>query len=276
MKNLNTVLAASILLSFLVCVLSTAVPDADIQTTLKKERNLGLRPLSFRKGRRGRRRRPGGDGFESDDESSDGDGNSDGDENSGGDGDSNTSSTGDDEALCFPGNARVVTKTGRHKTLSELQVGDEIATTSNTFSRVFAFTHRLPSERKPFVRIATTHGNLTATRGHYVHTPDGIKKAGELSVGNFLISATGNQVPILRTDVVYEYGLFNPHTLSGSIVVDGFQATCFTEVVSRVAAQSLLTPFRWLFQITRSDVLTAFVQNGVASWTSASLRSIFM
>lgn len=177
-------------------------------------------------------------------------------------------SSSDANAACFPGSARVTTSTGQIVALSRLQVGTDVATAAGEVSRVFAFSHRQPAIHHPFVRMVTAVGNLTATEGHFVHTGAGVMRAGSVRKGDCLITASGDAVPVRFVRIVRDVGLFNPHTFSGSIVVDGFRATCFTEAVPIAPAQSLLAPFRWVYAAARSDLLTWFCYSGAPSWAT--------
>lgn len=258
-NNVLTILTATILFSILTCVLSTTVPKPGADPTLRKARRpkFQLPMVHTMRKRKGKRKGP----------EFDGDGDSD--SNDGG-----SSKSGDGETACFPGTALVQTPLGRSARLSEVDVGDEIASVDSAFSRVFAFSHRVADTRHEFVRIATARGNLTATRGHFVHTPTGAKPAGSLRRGDFLVAASGDSVRIIDTRVVYGRGLYNPHTLTGDIVVDGFRATCFTTAVPLVPAQSLLAPFRWLFRFVSTDALSTFVQKGVPASAASCFRVV--
>lgn len=178
----------------------------------------------------------------------------------------NKRSSEEEKGECFPASGVVTLRSGNKVQLWQLAVGDEVAVASNEFSSVFAFAHKVLKTRRSFIRLSTARGNLTATRGHFIFTNSGAKLAASITRNDFLVAADGTFVPVLSTSVVQDFGLFNPLTVAGVVVVDGFRSTCYALDVPVAAAQCLLTPFRWLFQFFHIDILSSVCQHDNAFW----------
>lgn len=76
---------------------------------------------------------------------------------------------------------------------------------------------------------------------------NGLVPAELVKIGDRLLSASHGWVTVDGVSNVRESGLFNPQTMHGDIVVDGFVASTYTETVPRAVASGLLAPFRFLF-----------------------------
>lgn len=158
---------------------------------------------------------------------------------------------------CFPASASVQTPDGP-KAMSDVVPFDRVLTVNDAgqvqYSSVFLLSSRRPEKRSKFLRISTASGaNVTLTRGHFVPVvvvhdggggdDDGGKKkylaAGELAVGDLVMTATTTvtttAIPtaIIAIDEVDDVGLFNPHPVSGAIVVDGVVTSDVTAAVPR-------------------------------------------
>lgn len=153
---------------------------------------------------------------------------------------------------CFPARARVSMR-DRDVPLSMLRVGNKVRTRTNSFSRVFMFTHAEDVGMFEFVALHTTSGNLTASEGHIVHTARGAIPAGHVRVKDNLLTADGTFAAVTCKTLVREHGLYNPQTLDGNLIIDGFIVSTFTTAVPAPAAASLLVLLRALFRITRLD-----------------------
>lgn len=153
--------------------------------------------------------------------------------------------TGFGDRICFPGHARV----GGDKTMSQLSVGDEVTIDADgTVETVLGFTHTDRHAKVRFVSLHTDVGTLTATPGHYVQVAASsgvtMQKMADIKTGDRLVHVSGTRPVVRKVTRAVHKGVWNPHTKSGSIVVDGFVASCYTEAVKPVAAHALLTPLR--------------------------------
>jgi Hint module len=154
---------------------------------------------------------------------------------------------------CFPAESRVtIEENGVPTTLESLTIGSKIIDVDGSFSDVIMFTHRDSSEKRhPFVELTADDGSvLTASAGHYVYTATGISTTGSLSVGSQLVKGDGRHVLVATKRIVFRRGLYNPQTISGSLVVDGFAVTCYTQAVQPHLAHGILSPLRVLYRAT--------------------------
>lgn len=186
---------------------------------------------------------------------------------------------------------------GQSLPIKLLKIGHVVAAGINgETDTVIGFTHASPYERTRMVQLTTQDNRtLVASSGHFVYVErvhctaygtacsssenrdgtsesslDGMnkaqcwqtKKAEAVQVGDRLIDAK-NGVPkfVTKTQFVHEEGLYNPQTLSGNLVVNGFVVTTFTTAVrTSQTGHALMTPWRLWHRIrylytTRSSTL---------------------
>ena len=101
-----------------------------------------------------------------------------------------------------------------------------------------------------FVRISLNNGNtLELSHAHYLYVNDesNIVPAHLVRAGDFLMGNLGERILVMSKRDITKQGLFNPHTVSGDIIVNGIKTTTYTEAVQFSAAHSLLAPIRALF-----------------------------
>lgn len=171
----------------------------------------------------------------------------------------------DDDDVCFPASASVQMKDGTTKKMADISIGDivEVAyqspttttatTMSYSYSAVLGFSHRVHDVTYTrFVTIIANDGSsVTLTPGHFTYAPT-LKRAREVRPGDRLPDNNKNHgEKRVVTEVLYDVqdtGLFNPHTESGTIVVNGLVQSCYTESVEILKAHSLLVPFRALWK----------------------------
>jgi hypothetical protein len=170
---------------------------------------------------------------------------------------SNSSSS--NSASCFPASALVTLQNGSSAPMSEVSTGLKINDIGGLASEVFMFTHRDGSRSlHPFLCFKTAENfTLTISSGHYIYTPDGLRPAQNLRVGSVLILGDGRQALVLEKFTVLREGLFNPQTISGSLIVDGFAVSAYTTAVAPSIAHAILCPLRLLY---RSSWTKTFVQ----------------
>lgn len=158
---------------------------------------------------------------------------------------------------CFPGDVMVA-----GMQMHSLKVGDKVDDGWEG-SDVFMFSHRDSATVEQFVRIETANGDIvTLSHGHLVHTADGAIPAGKLSEKDYVESVMGT-VRVVRTRQVTKRGLFNPHTLSGRIVVGGVVCSCYTTAVREIVAHCLLAPLRAVYRVGRK---WGYVRRGLEEW----------
>lgn len=154
----------------------------------------------------------------------------------------------DEVDVCFPSNAKVRLSNGQEKIMVDLNIGDEVFVRNCQTSKVFMFTHRLTHVPYKFIRVHTDLKNpLVLTASHHIYANGIAKPARELQVGDSLNSIDHGVVYVRKIDFVIEYGLHNPQTFQGDIVVDGIVTTTFTSSMNQNIAQALLSPLRMAF-----------------------------
>lgn len=166
------------------------------------------------------------------------------------------------EEACFPGNAMVHVEERGLVPMEELVIGDRVQVGHGDFSEVFIFGHKMAGRQFKFVRLITEHGDITLSKGHYIYSDGQLKAAGVVSVGSVLETADGVRSAVIAVEGVSAAGLYNPHTLTGDIVVDGFRASTFTMSVELSVANSLLAPVRAAFRLLGVDISAQCLENG--------------
>lgn len=154
---------------------------------------------------------------------------------------------------CFPASAIVSTKNG-DISMSNLKVGD-VVLTKQGWSQVFMFSHAdANAKHTNFVRIHAPPRQLTLTSNHYVFTNFGEVPAAEICNDHYVYDRNGDrlQVTAVQKDI-HAKGLYNPHTVSGTIVVDGVISSTFTDNIPTVTGNALLSPMRAVFSAIRED-----------------------
>ncbi len=127
------------------------------------------------------------------------------------------------------------------------------------------FSHAVKPGTFIFVRIATNAGALSTSPGHFVHTASGTKAASAVVRGDYLKSANGSFAKVQSIELVLEEGLYNPQTIDGDIVVDGFIVSTYTRAVPVSAAASMLAPVRAAYSLFHVDI-TAGTMGYENSW----------
>lgn len=188
-------------------------------------------------------------------------------------GDLDPSPSVDDDSECFPGDAEVELASGAMVRMTELRVGDEVATGGGAFSPVYVFTHRSATAAMTYVRLTAASGAMvTVTGGHYVHSPRGLVAAATVTEGDDLVLADGTSSRVVRVDSVTSSGLYNPQTLSGIIVVGGVKVSTYTTAVNPAVAAVALAPLRglWAAGLAVPQSLVSCVE-GSARWALTRL-----
>ena len=151
---------------------------------------------------------------------------------------------------CFPSDALVKLNDGRTITMAQLDFGHQVLSERSKFTTVFAFTHRLPQGLFEFVMIKAGNHTLHLSPGHYIYANNQLIAARDVAVGDVIEDENGLEHQISETSKVLKHGLFNPHTIAGSIVVNGIKVSCYTTAFAPVSAHASLTFLRTLFAIT--------------------------
>ncbi|CAN8073040.1 unnamed protein product [Agarophyton chilense] len=154
-----------------------------------------------------------------------------------------------EDDFCFPESARVELESGEVIPISNVNVGDRVRVDGGAYSEVYFFTHRVRNVIATFLRLSVSSGAvLTLTPTHYVPVGGRLKAARDIRIGDVLVLGNGTLDTVTRIAMTKEKGLFNPHTMGGTIVVDGIVASAFTESVLPSTGEALLSPLRLLYK----------------------------
>lgn len=202
-----------------------------------------------------------------------------------------TSGTSPDESsnnasdnACFPGDASVYLSATKSIAARHLDIGHQVLTlgsipnvtsasskdqfkTTATTSRVFMFSHRMETAPRLFVLLRTRDFQLPISDGHFLPLNGAqLRPAAEARVGDTVMTVSGPQA-ILHVGSVWATGLYAPHTVEGSVVVNGIVTSCYTTAVKAHVAHTALTPLRavariWVWR-KKVDVIQGWMDNGV-------------
>lgn len=157
---------------------------------------------------------------------------------------------------CFTGNSTVEVAGGRKKKMSELKVGDEVATYDNgkiVYSEVITFLDRSPENRRQFLEINTASTNLRVTPQHLLirvknnNTLENVF-AARIKPGDVLLVSSEkgelHQETVISSELVLDKGVFAPLTKTGTVIVDRVVASCYAVIESQTIAHFAFAPLR--------------------------------
>lgn len=171
------------------------------------------------------------------------------------------------KAACFPAEATVQLESGTRVRMDQLRVGDQVLVAGGRFSPVFMFTHRTAARAAGggYTQLRTAGGlSLTATDGHYVQTAGrGLVAAGAVRVGDALVRGGADAAAdaVVAAGPARARGLYNPHTLDGTLVVDGVVASAYTTALAPGAAHVALAPLRVAYRA--AGLWTSVMESGL-------------
>lgn len=102
------------------------------------------------------------------------------------------------------------------------------------------------------VSIRVSSGlTVTLSGSHYVGVGPAqhLKAASDVEIGESLTMRNGSLDSVTAKWTSWKYGLFNPQTVDGWIVVNGLVISTFTQAVQPAAATALLAPVKFLFRL---------------------------
>ena len=165
-----------------------------------------------------------------------------------------TSGDGGAVAVCFPGDALVVTEEGGPKLMKDLQVGENVLCVKRNgevgYSRMFCFLHYLPNQSAQYLSVETMQGRtIHISANHLIFTAKlQPVLAGEIKEGDSLIVCDEQNQPatsqVTKIHTVQKQGVYAPLTRSGVIVVDGVMASCYASFHSHDLAHVAFAPLR--------------------------------
>ena len=142
---------------------------------------------------------------------------------------------------CFSGKSQVLVEMPEgsivHKRMDALKIGDSVQTADGTFSKVYSFGHKVASSTTKYLQVFSAGMDnahpLEISTEHLIYTHDASKNtpvlvaAGDLRVGDSLVTAHGSPSTILWIREVQSQGLFSPITATGNLIVNGVLASSY-------------------------------------------------
>lgn len=190
------------------------------------------------------------------------------------------------ERVCFPGSAEAHTAFGTVR-MTSVVVGTRMIDTvnrgENGWTKVILFTHR-ESPRVhgrrvyPFVELRTKEFGIRLSGSHLLPVDGRLQQAARAHLGSYLETLNGSQ-EIISKRIVLDYGLYNPQTTSGFMVIDGIVVSCYTSVMNYSTAHALLAPLRAASRVELNIItklLTRFsnlVETSIESMDSTTVSS---
>jgi len=166
---------------------------------------------------------------------------------------------------CFPGDAQVELQNGTEVTMSALNIGDSVRVGASEFSEIFLFTHRDADVKANVFKISTSTGKaIRLTGGHYLFVNGQLQTARTVKLGDMVSSGS-----VTAIDQEWTVGLYNPHTMTGDIVVDGVLASTYTDAVAPSVAHALFWPVRMLYNVGLLQLAGASESDGWCKGTGS-------
>ena len=137
--------------------------------------------------------------------------------------------------------------------MGDLALGDHIQVSpSGECSEVYLFTHALPTAEANFLTFTLESGiTLTLTPSHYLYI-DGTVMAAERAVVGDTVETTRSKTDRIESIILgREVGLYNPHTLTGDIMVNNVRTSTYTNILPAGLAHAILEPVRFLYKLDK-------------------------
>jgi len=184
---------------------------------------------------------------------------------------------------CFPMNSTVSRKGDGMISLDKLRVGDEVLVASDdgsvSYDPVIAFLHWETESRFLFLRISHSDGTLTIHKDHYLPAATAqvsdhqFLRANDLNIGDSLrtlwIDGTVRTSAISSISEVEETGLCCPVTMSGRIIVDSVDCSCYSPPagflpwnISHTTCHFVMAPVRLNYQWNKEKLIKSSKQSG--------------
>lgn len=184
--------------------------------------------------------------------------------------------------MCVPANAVLTVVGGGSLPIYRAQVGDFVLDKSNRPSPIIAFTHRDQHSIAKYISLYVRGANgenqsLDVSAGHYIFVVEKsydtidkrttFKSAGEVDIGDVVLTSQGFG-SIVHMEEVWRNGIYNVHTSSGSVIINGIAISCYTTAVPLNTAHSLLTPVRFFMLFFSSNFLKNLSLSTIPNVTS--------
>lgn len=146
---------------------------------------------------------------------------------------------------CFPADALVFTESGMTMRMDQIRIGQRLLTAAGTFADVYLQSHQDHSTIAPFIELTMQTGQqVSLSELHYIEAAGSMRQAQDVRVGMSVTVCPHHGhcklSPVVSLRFVEKRGLFNPMTMSGTIVVNGVKVSCHSDWF--LEAGSLLAP----------------------------------
>ncbi|XP_015769286.1 PREDICTED: uncharacterized protein LOC107347824 [Acropora digitifera] len=149
---------------------------------------------------------------------------------------------------CYPASATFVDVAGRRRQMESLLLGEEVKVITNkgvTSKPVITFIHRQPDLFQEFLQITTLWYKkiLKITEDHLIFVEKNGKEAAiparDVKIGDMVYVKVGDKEMLEKdavqgVSIVFEKGVYAPVTLSGTILVNDVNTSCYFDVLSHV------------------------------------------
>ncbi len=177
---------------------------------------------------------------------------------------------------CFPMNSTVSRKGDGLVTLDRINIGDEVLVASDEgtvqYDPVIGFLHWENETKHLFLRIQHNDGTLTIHKDHFIpcssppDAPVDFMRSNDLNVGDSVrtlwIDGTVKSSTITSISEIEEVGLICPITMSGRIIVDSVDCSCYSPPsgflpwnISHAACHFVMAPVRLNYQWNKDKLI---------------------
>jgi len=193
--------------------------------------------------------------------------------------------------FCFSENNMVETEGGELVQLSDLQIGDKVLVSRDTYDPVYSFGHRSEDGMGDYLQIHSqdTKTPLELSGDHMVLIEGGsFVPASHLEIGSKLVRSNGNVTSISRIRNVTTRGVYAPFTKSGTIVVNGVVASSYISyqdsenvvigtITTQVSFQWIAHKFETIHRLacsvgSRKLCAETYTEEGVSRWVDVPNR----
>jgi hypothetical protein len=183
--------------------------------------------------------------------------------------------------ICFSGDTTVITEDRGEILMKDLQLGDRVATSANSFEPVYSFGHRKDSLEAIFIQLLPSM--LEVSADHMVFVQGGrAVPASSLQVGDQLFSTD----VVTSIQYVTRTGVYAPFTPSGFLLVNNVKVSSYvafqkseflkigdvkTPLTYHWLAHTFQAPHRLWCSIT-SCLKETYTDAGVSTWVDLPLQ----
>jgi indian hedgehog protein len=154
---------------------------------------------------------------------------------------------------CFPGRSLVRIKDGSEKSLSNLNIGDDVLVLNNDnqliYEPIIGFIHMKRTGLYEFLSIKIKTTSLYISTNHLIFLDNGTTVfAGELRRDDRIQYFYGNELIFTEIESIYltnEEGYYAPLTPSGTIIIDNVLVSNYATISDHYLAHSVMRIYRW-------------------------------